>query len=188
MKINSLNNVNFTKRLYATCSVKNKENEKHSAKIYEYDPNNKKDLDEILNSDSIPLIKPLFYKEGFKAVPNSRFYAVFDSESNEITACTMISKHLPAWDEDSIPYTSIDEIEENENYVDALTPLIAFLANLERLSGADKIITSYRTDEGTGLKKYSFSKTKNNIWMLPAKRFESAIQRAEKRNNLEIMA
>ena len=187
MKINSINNINFTKRPVATCLVKNKENEKHNAVIYEYKPTDKEDLAEILNSDSTYSIKSDFYKASFNSVPKNKYYAVLDTEADKITSCAKTGRHLADWDENSEFYTSIEEIEGNKDYVDSLTPLIGFLACLEKLSNSSKIISSFRTDGNVDLKKYSFSKTKNGTWMLPSQRFEPVIQRAEKRNNLELL-
>ena len=187
MKINTLN-LNFGKKLVATCCIKNQNKEKCPASIYEYNPRNSEDAEEIKNSPYTSSIKRDFYRQYINCkIPANKYYILLDDKTKEVATVAKLSQHITEEGKYKGYYISIDELEENKNYIDSITPMIGFIANKANSTYSDNILTAFRTYEMPALKELKFKSTKEDIWALRSKGFNESILRAEKRNNLEII-
>ena len=186
MKINNIN-LNFTKKLCAACIIKDKQRTKHPAFIYEYNPRDIEDMKEIQTSDNTNSIKWDFFKEGYlrRYMPESKYYAMKD-DNNDITACAKITEHFARRGKFEGFYTSIDEFEASDKYINSTTPMIGFIANISQKHLCQNILTAKRDDEIQDLGECKFKKQKQGFWSLRSRAFDECISRAEKRNNLEI--
>ena len=189
MQINAIN-INFGKKLSATCNIKDKERIKHSTSIYEYNPRSFEDMKEIHSADISNSIKQSFFKEGYfrRYLPESKYYAMKDDETGEIIACIKTSTHYSLKGKYKGYYTSIDEFEADDNYINIQTPMMAFISDKAQKTLSKNIITAQRDYEIPNLGETKFKKTKEGFWVLRSKGFNECILRAEKRNNLEIIA
>jgi len=185
MKINTLNSVNFAKKPVALCQIKEKKNNFNKpATLYELDSSDINDVEELKNSYCARAIYNDFKNEYFKNDYNSnaKYYALQDGLNNEFIAVAKTSKHLKKTNNGYKTYNAIDELVLNNKYNDSLTPMISYIAYSSK--GCNEILTSFRTQDMPELKHSVFSKTDDNIWQIPLKRFDVAIDMAEKRNNM----
>ena len=189
MKINSVN-INFTKKLVAKCEIKDKQRAKHPASIYEYNPRSIDDMKEIQNGLNAEFIKYNFFKQGYyrRNMPESKFYAMKDDVTGDIIASAQTSNHLALQGKYEGLYTSIDELQASDNYINPANPMVAFIADKAQQTYSKNILTSFRADEAPDLGECKFKKTKSGIWIIRSRGFKECISRAEKRNNLEIIA
>ncbi len=189
MKINSVN-INFTKKLAAKCEIKDKQRIKHPASIYEYNPRNIDDMEEIQNGLNTDSIKHSFFEQGYcrRCMPESKFYAMKDDITGDIIASAQTSNHLALQGKYEGLYTSIDELQTSGDYINPIMPMAAFIADKAQQTYSKNILTSFRYDEAPDLCECKFKKTKSGIWAMRSRGFKECISRAEKRNNLEIIA
>ena len=188
MKINNIN-INFGKKLIATCNIKDKQRTKHCASIYEYNPRDIEDMKEIQYGSNTDSIKFSFFKEGYyrRYMPESKYYAMKNDETDEIIASTKITSHYALKGKYSGFYTSIDELEQSDKYINISTPLIGVIADTAQKHLSKNILTAQRDDETTNLGECKFTKQKQGFWVMRSRAFDECISRAEKRNNLEIL-
>ncbi|MBR2068717.1 MAG: hypothetical protein IJ877_03040 [Candidatus Gastranaerophilales bacterium] len=188
MKITGINHT-FGKNMVAKCIVKNQLKEKHEATLYEYDPWNLDDIDEIESSLNTNSIKPDFYRAGlWSGHTEGRFFALQDDETKDIVASAEITRHYAPFGKYQGDYLLIDELEGNQGYIDSLTPMIGFIANKGFETNSKNIVSAFRTSEMPQLKGYKFKQTDDETWILPKRRFSENINKAEHRNSIEFLA
>ena len=186
MYINSIN-LNFGKKLLAQCQIKDKQRQKHYASIYEYNPRDIEDMKEIQYSDNTDSIKWDFFKEAYlrRYMPESKYYIM--KNNDDIVACAKTTQHFSRKGRYQGFYTSIDEFEASDKYINSATPMIGFIANTAQNHLSQNILTAQRDDEIPNLGECKFKKQKEGFWVLRSRAFDECISRAEKRNNLEII-
>lgn len=189
MNINAINSsCSFGKKPIFNCTVKRKgTNEKQSATLYLFDKNNYNDRQEIENSN-LPVGLRINFTTPYKSTA-SKFYCLQTDDTKEFVSVAQITRHL---NRNEGKYeginTIIDEYGENENFVDAVTPVMAQVAQTAQDKGDRFIMTAFRAEEAPSLKRAGFSESKYGNWIMPEKRYVSLIDRAEKRTGIGYLA
>ncbi|MBQ8476453.1 hypothetical protein IJ531_05265, partial [bacterium] len=154
------------------------------------DPWNINDIKEIEKSPNTNSIKPDFYKSGlWHNHSKGEFYALQDIETGEIVSACELTRHYSPYGKYWGDYIMINQLEGNPDYVDSLTPMVGFIANKGQKTGSRNIVTGYFSDNiAKSLKGYKFTRTDGGEWVLPSRRFEENIEKAENRTGIEFLA
>ncbi len=188
MNITPINNsCNFGKSAIFNCTVKKRgTNEKHNATLYRFDKSNSSDRKEIENSNL-----PVWLRENFvnpKLARQADFYCLQTNDTKEIVSAAQTNRHLSR---DEGKYeginTVIEEYGENQQFADPLTPLLAHIVKDAQEKGDKYVMTAFRADEAPSFKNASFSETKFGNWIIPERRYDNLIDRAEKRTGIEYL-
>jgi len=183
MRINNTN-LNFGKRLIGTCRIKDIDNKKHNASIYEYEPENYKDRDEIKASPYASAIKNDFC--GIAAYGDyANFYVIKDDSSDSIIASSEVTNHIDYKYSRLGSYSEINAIQGDRNYKDVLTPLISHIAGVAYEKSSDYIVTYDENVSNEILEENYFQEVADRVWLMPEKKFHQCIENAAKTNSLD---
>ena len=190
MRINNINsNINFGKTPLMKCIVKREDTkEKSEATLYQLDPKDSRDLNEVFYSKKAACMYPSMEKDRARRYPISEYYFIKDDKRGEVIASAQTSRH---YRRDNVEFprltTLIEEMNTNNKYVNSAEPMLAFLANKAFDRFDESLTTGFYTEDTTFLKRAKFSQTKNGAWVLPEKRFNNLIDNAQKRSNIEFI-
>ncbi len=188
MQIKSIyDNTTFCKRKIFNCTVKRaKTQERQNAALYLYNKSNPMDMREIADSNL-----PFVFKENFlnlNSSPYSKFYVLKTEDTDEFISSAQVGRHFNL---DSDKYlgsnTVIEELESNPEFVNPQLPLLSEIASDAYNDEDEYIFTSFGADEKPEMKKFSFSQTKFNNWIIPQRRYVNLIDKAEKQNQIEYL-
>lgn len=170
MKISAINNrVNFGKIQVMKCSVNQKgSNSKKSATLYEMEPDNPKDVQEVRYSKNARCIYYDFMIDAGKKDRGRRYYMLKDDKTQEVIACAQTSRHIrPENSTYSGQNTLIEEMSENPKYVDGAKPLIAYIAHRADSEFDNFVSTAFDTDIIPYLKDFNFIQIPTGDWIIP---------------------
>lgn len=186
MKLNPIN-INFGKKLVATCEVRTSPSKKCCAAIYKFDPKDEQDVSDIKNSEYTTSIKNSFIRQSNSKHPNAfEYYAICDNSTDEIIACAKLSQHCSQKENRKEFYTSIDELETNSHYIDPITPMLGYIAYYAYKHYSNSIKMPAGTYPMSEMKKCGF-KTESENFTIRAKGFNERMTRAYYRNYLEFV-
>lgn len=187
MKINSVYTINFGKTPIALCNVKKAHSiEKKEAEVYLMDPSNKKDVEEIIYSKTTYPIRDMFLRDSKRSGQSYRkYYVLKDTEENKIVSYAATSRRFnPQEGKYKGCYTLIEELGQNHEYNDPLTPTIACIINEAEARYDKHIFSAVGENDDISPRACSFSLTKRGDWVLPQKRYGIVLEHAEKRNDI----
>ena len=199
MNISKLNNCNsFGKKALLTCEIKQELNKnKVQAKLYKMDPHNLSDIDDVMYSKQTRCILPDFITSIEKLYPNKDFYLLQNDKTKEVISCAQTSHHYRPIQSsngfESITFenpgsnTLIEEMNVNQNYVNAAEPLLAYIVKSAGERFDSTVYTSFNQDFVPALKRAKFSQTKLGEFYIPGKRYATLINQAEEHSNIEYL-
>ncbi len=186
-KINSFQS--FGKTAMLKCSIKNSETEnKQSATMYKMDPLNYEDAKDVLYSRHTTPIKKDFLIAQTTREPHNEFFLLKDNETGEVISCAQTSHHYRT-DPAKHPglSTLIEEFSENPKYINAAEPLLAGITKRAQNRFDETVYTAFNLETLPSLKQAKFSKTKLGEFYIPQRRFDTLINQAEKRSQIEYL-
>ncbi len=200
MNISKLNNCNsFGKKALLTCEIKQELNKnKVQATLYKMDPHNLSDIDDVMYSKQTRCILPDFITSIEKLYPNKDFYLLQNDKTKEVISCAQTSHHYRPIQIsngfESITFenpgsnTLIEEMNVNQNYVNAAEPLLAYIVKSAGERFDSTVYTSFNQDFVPALKRAKFSQTKLGEFYIPEKRYATLINQAEEHSQIEYLA
>ena len=84
--------------------------------------------------------------------------------------------------------TLIEEMNVNQNYVNAAEPLLAYIVKSAGERFDSTVYTSFNQDFVPALKRAKFSQTKLGEFYIPEKRYATLINQAEEHSQIEYLA
>lgn len=189
MRVNSINNINFGKRLVAICNTKEAKNGKQTASnLYEVDPKNKDDLFDVNRSNHTKAIRKDFNSAGsihnLRNIRDSKFYILQNDVTKEVISCAEISKRYSQEPEQNGIYLNIKELEGNKHYLNSTSPLTGYFAKMAEELGCTRISTSFREDDMPELKKEGFRETVLENLEMPKENFKKAVENAKDNHDM----
>lgn len=200
MNISKLNNCNsFGKKALLTCEIKQELNKnKVQATLYKMDPHNLSDIDDVMYSKQTRCILPDFITSIEKLYPNKDFYLLQNDKTKEVISCAQTSHHYRPIQisngfesttfENPGSNTLIEEMNVNQNYVNAAEPLLAYIVKSAGERFDSTVYTSFNQDFVPALKRAKFSQTKLGEFYIPEKRYATLINQAEEHSQIEYLA
>lgn len=187
----NIQSVSFGKTPVMTCNVKSKNsNEKQPATLYKMDASNKNDLKEIMYSKNTRCLVDGFLNDMVAYYPTYDYYLLQNDKTNEVISCAQTSRHFRTG---KSMYqgcsTLINEMSENKKYINGAEPLFAYLVKNadERYDGC--VSTAFDQEEiQTSLKNLKFNQLKTGDWVIPQKRYQTLIEQAKKREDVNFIA
>ncbi len=178
MKVNNIN-INFGRSLIAKCDISDLNKRARQASLYEYYPESYEDSGEMYNLCIESGMNGRFYNS-FLQGNRSKFFVLKDDVNDKTIAISEITKHIAPNNPIMGNYIEINDIEANEAYSDAYTPIIAHISNLARLNGMDNIATYSSNITTSNFEKYGFHKVKYDFCIMPKYEFSGNIKEGEK--------
>ncbi len=184
MKISNIHSINFSKKAILTCQVKDWERkEKRNATLYELNPaTNLEDREEIRLNERTSYLYPWVLKD-----LNSTFYMLKDDKTDEVISYAQTSHHLK---HKSTRHkglsTSIDELEGNEHYINALEPMIAGIVKKAQERFDLSVYFNMRSEDVYSLGNLKLPNENGDIF-IREKRFETIINNAIQRSNIKFL-
>ncbi|MBQ3641029.1 hypothetical protein II906_03775 [bacterium] len=191
MRINNINsNLNFGKQALMTCFVRSMDtNEKCSATLYKMNQLNADDFYDVMNSKNTIAIKRAMETDFFKRRETSDFYVLQNDKTQEIIGCAEKQNHYkPVDDVDSGMITVINELSGNFNYLNPQEPIFIYLVKNAQDSFRNAITMATGDDIMRNLRGAKFTKNRANDLVLRGRAFDSYLQQAEQRYNVEYIA
>ena len=200
MNISKLNNYHsFGKKALLTCEIKQEpKKNKIQATLYKMDPHNISDIDDVMYSKQTRCILPDFITSIEKLYPNKDFYLLQNDKTKEVISCAQTSHHYRPIQIsngfESITFenpgsnTLIEEMNVNQNYVNAAEPLLAYIVKSAGERFDSTVYTSFNQDFVPALKRAKFSQTKLGEFYIPEKRYATLINQAEEHSQIEYLA
>ena len=200
MNISKLNNCNsFGKKALLTREIKQEpKKNKIQATLYKMDPHNISDIDDVMYSKQTRCILPDFITSIEKLYPNKDFYLLQNDKTKEVISCAQTSHHYRPIQIsngfESITFenpgsnTLIEEMNVNQNYVNAAEPLLAYIVKSAGERFDSTVYTSFNQDFVPALKRAKFSQTKLGEFYIPEKRYATLINQAEEHSQIEYLA
>ena len=191
MKISNIsNNVNFGKTALLTCTLKeNDSKEKISATLYQMDPKNVEDMNDIKYSKLTKTLSDYIVAEHGKVQPAREFYLLQNDKTKEAISYAQTSHHFRPFNAKNEGLsTLIEEMRENTKYTNASEPLLAYIAKRAEERYDHTVYTAFGLDEIPSLKRAKFTETKLGEFFIPEKRYKVLIEQAEKRSQIEFLA
>lgn len=189
MKISSNMNLNFGKKAIMTCQIKNAQTkQKSNSTLYKYESNNQKDVREIMFDKQLGHLLPDFSNDTFSHQANIELYALKDDKTQNLIGYALTSRHLRRENADlSGLATVVDEMNANYQYTNSAEPIIAAVAKAAQDRGDASVIIAMRPEDICYIKNIKFSQTKFEEPYLPEKRFNSIIDKATERSQIEFL-
>lgn len=185
MNISPVNNINFGRKAVLSCTIKTKENEKKYATLYSLNHKDPNDREDVRSDKSLANIRETFLRFSTD-VDGMKFYVLKDNETDETIASAQTSRRYNPFLKSKYKgsYTSIDEMDGNTKYFDSTGPILGKIAK-DAYEHYDKnVITAFGADNRPYFDKYRFSKTEDDTWVLPEKRYKELFNRVEQRNQI----
>lgn len=182
-------NISFGKTPILTCQFKQKDtNKKVDATLYKMDPHNPSDIKDVEYSKKARCMIFDMKKDQGRFYPAREYYIIQENKTGEVISCAQTSHHYRL-NNAYCPGTSttIEELADNEKYVNSTEPMLAFLAQNAFERYDKSVVVGTYTDDESQFKRARFSKSKNGDWILPEKRFTNLVDTAVKRNNIEFI-
>lgn len=190
MNISKLNNCySFGKKALLTCEIKQEPNKnKVQATLYKMDPHNLSDIDDVRYSKNTRCIHHDFFKAVEERHPNREFYLLQNDKTKEVICCAQTSHHYrPSSAQNPGLCTLIDEIGVNYNYVNGTEPMLAYIVKRAGERFDSTVYTAFTQEELPSLKRAKFSKTNLGEFYIPEKRYNTLIDQAEGRSQIEYL-
>ena len=191
MKINNINsNLNFGKQALMTCFVRNMDtNEKCPTTLYKMNQLNSDDYHAVMYSKNTTAIKRAFELDFIKRRETSDFYVLENDKTQEIMGCAEKQNHYkPDDDVDSGMRTVINELSGNFNYLNPQEPIFIYLVKNAQDSFRNAITMATGDDILYNLRGSKFTRNRGNDLVLRGRAFDSYLQQAEPRYNVEYIA
>lgn len=184
MKISSIN-LNFGKSLIAKCNIKDENQNKRSVSLYEYNPKDYNDSDEIDDLFIEGDLSEKFYKSFFRVGDNySRFFILRDNKENKAFAASEVEYHRVLNNPILGNYAEIKNLESNQTYPNSLNPVIGFISKMAKLNDLDNIVVFNNNADSSQLGNYGFKKSKFDISIMPKKEYTNNTKKARTENNI----
>jgi len=182
----NINAISFGKTPVMKCTVKDAATKKsNEATVYKMDTMEREDLREIQLSKNTRSIVRDFEKESYRRAPIHEYFLLKNDKTGEVIACAETSRHYKIGDTRySGASTVIDEFSENKKYVNGAEPLFAYIAHNAEQRYDNYICTAFNDETIKTLRTHKFTQIKNGDWCMPAKRYQTVIGQAERRNNV----
>ena len=181
--------ISFGKTPVMTCTVKSSDKKtKVDATLYKINPYNREDYKDVMYSKHTLCMKPDFSKDAGMLYPRFEYYLLQNNKTKEVIACAQTSKHYRTGNR---AYTGsstlIDEMHQNQNYINGGEPLLAFLVHQAENRYDKSVTTAFDKDEVPCLRNCKFTQLKTGDWCIPEKRYQQLIDQAEKRENISFI-
>lgn len=183
MKINNIN-MNFGKSLIAKCNIQDKDKQVKPASLYEYNPRNYYDKEEIESLYAEGDINKGFYRSFFTN-DYSKFFILKDDTTDEIIASSEATNRISLDNPVVGNHIEINNMRADKNYRKPLTPIVANISRIARLNKMDNIVAYGSKVDSSNLKGYGFKEVKYDTWIMPKKNFSNNIKKAEKNNSVD---
>lgn len=187
----NIQSISFGKTPVMTCTVKSKDvKEKQSATLYKMDTQNNDDCKEIMYSKNTRCLLDGLAKDMGNYYPTYEYYLLKNDKTEEVISCAQTSRHFRTGNSKYQGCsTLINEMSENKKYVNGAEPLFAYLAKNASERYDECISTAFDQDEiQSSLKRSKFTQLKTGDWVIPKKRYQTLIEQAEKREDVNFIA
>ena len=183
------NSASFGKTAVLSCMLKQQPGkDKVSATLYKMDPHKLSDIDDVRYSKNTRCIRNDFFKAVEERHPNREFYLLQNDKTKEVICCAQTSHHFRSLDAQNPGLsTLIDEIGVNYNYVNGAEPMLAYIVKRAGERFDSTVYTAFTQDELPSLKRAKFSKTNLGEFYIPEKRYNTLIDQAERRSQIEYL-
>lgn len=191
MQISKVNGqFNFGKRLIANCQIVDKNSkEKQSASIYELNTRDVRDREFIENNDWFPSTVVGFFRDYDKYRNYRTYNAVVNNQTGEMVGISAATNHYKC-NSVNIPGATvcIDSISLKNGDGDNVEEILVAKSVNDAFRKHYKSVTASTSAlDRAKLKKASFSETKNGDWVMPERRMEASIKRAQKQCAIEFL-
>lgn len=181
--------LSFGKEAVMTCEVKRRDTNKRTpATLYKMNPKLYADRQEVNFSKHARCISQYFTKEISRHYPVNDYFLLKDDNSDEVISAAMSSHHYKTGDNTFNGYTTlVSEYEDNIKYVSPLEPVFAYMVKTADRRFDDTVSVGFYSESIPFFKSLKFSQIKNGDWVIPKKRYDDFLDRAEKRFNIDFL-
>ena len=187
MKIANTYSPNFGKEAILSCNIiKRATQQRQEATLYKYDAKDYRDTVEIDSMEQIPLyVRRDFINENFYG-GGSLIYVLQDNKTKDVISYAQTTRHI-GFDKNKtqIAKTHIDEIEANYSYINASEPLVAGITSESSKTSDERVLFAIRKEDVPSLKSIKLSETDFGELYIPRKRYNSIMQKAQERSQIE---
>lgn len=191
MKINHIQSaLSFGKQMVAICELKKDGEERRTpATLYKLEAGNPDDSKEIKT-----LLYDLKYRQFIKDFNKSThrsgrdFYVLSADDTAETIGAIetyRVLYHNEKNEKRNGVNVVISELPVNKKYASPELPLLAQVAKEAKDRGDVSVVTAFREEDNPDLDNKKFSLTKNDVWYLPAKRYDALLKQASKKTYIQ---
>lgn len=176
----------FGKTPVMKCTIKNAQTKrKEPATLYQMNTNLKSDYSEVMNSKNTLCIKSDFERDFATGSDYRQYYLLKNDKTDEVAGCAETTQRMTRNLEN---YTMVEEISENKKYANGIEPVLTYLVHNAKQNAQDAVVFS--TDENVipDMKKVTQQQAPTGERILSSKMFNTLLNHAEKRYNVEYNA